>query len=154
MLVFYSEKAEASIRVIDELNKKGKKTEPVCIDDPQNRPYLKKYGILKVPTIIDLDTKTKIEGKSCFVYISNIHSVISGYGTDVSDNFSGPSEQYNIYTPADGSIDKIQQSTFIIPNEGLLGNKITSTTEETVLTANTDSQRKMQELMAEREENF
>ena len=129
LVVFYSEKVPVTREIINTLRKKGREVEAIQIDRRENKGYIKQYQITLVPTILTPDGR-KIEGANCSKFVNAMQNQISGNGSSM-DSYSTTKDNFRIDTPQGD--DLARMTSFVIPNGGLMGNKLTNLQDNPVI---------------------
>ena len=150
LVVFYSEKVPLTREIINSLRKKGREVTPIQIDRRENKPYIKQYQIKLVPTILTPDGR-KIEGNDCSKFVNAMQNQISGNGSSM-ETFSTTKDNFRIDTPQGD--DLARMNSFVIPNGGLMGNKITNLAENPVMIDSSNGLEERIANLAKERENY
>lgn len=150
LVVFYSEKVPVTREIINTLRKKGREVTPIQIDTKENRRYVKQYQITLVPTILTSDGR-KIEGNNCSKFVNALQNQISGSGNSM-DTYSTTKDNFRIDTPQGD--DLARMNSFVIPNGGLMGNKITNLSENPVMIDSSNGLEERIANLAKERENY
>jgi len=150
LVVFYSEKVPVTREIINTLRKKGREVTPIQIDTKENRRYVKQYQITLVPTILTSDGR-KIEGNNCSKFVNALQNQISGSGNSM-DTYSTTKDNFRIDTPQGD--DLARMNSFVIPNGGLMGNKITNLAENPVMIDSSNGLEERIANLAKERENY